>query len=211
MNMLNDEKKILNNSSMEAPDKSVLDEARSQMDTPKTNKKRVWKNVLITFASLAVTALILVMCIPAMLPANSGDPNYITIDQMTTRGVTSLACYNQENGTNICHFDNATNSTAYYYGDKIMIIEEKSVVNGTDVSTLVLFGENTLSYGFEILDNKAPILPNSTYHNIDGIGVQVSTSDGKTHLHFSIGNYGYYLSIEGTNIDWQTIFNDFIN
>ena len=209
--MIKDEKKILNNSALEAPHKSVLDDARSQMDSKRVSNKRILKNVLISFASLALTALILVMCIPAMLPANSGNPNYITIDQMTTQGVTSLASYNQENGTDICHFDNATNSTAYYYDDKIMIIEEKSVVNGIDVSTLVLFGENALSYGFEILDNQAPILPNSTYHDIDGIGVQVSTSDGKTYLHFSIDNYGYYLSIEGTNTDWQTIFNDFIN
>ena len=211
MNMLNDEKKILNNSSMEAPDKSVLDEARSQMDTPKTNKKRVWKNVLIAFASLAVTALILVMCIPAMLPANSGDPNYITIDQMGTENITSIAHYNEENGTNICHFDNASSCIAYYYDDKIMIVEECSISNGIEVSTLVVFCQNTLSYGFEILDNKAPILPNSTYQNIDGIGVQVSTSDGKTYLHFSIGNYGYYLSIDDTDTDWQTIFNDFVN
>ena len=209
--MIKDEKKILNNSALEAPHKSVLDDARSQMDSKRVSNKRILKNVLISFASLALTALILVMCIPAMLPANSGNPNYITIDQMTTQGVTSLASYNQENGTDICHFDNATNSTAYYYDDKIMIIEEKSVVNGIDVSTLVLFGENALSYGFEILDNQAPILPNSTYHSMDGIGVQVSTSDGKTYLHFSIDNYGYYLSIEGTNTDWQTIFNDFIN
>ena len=206
-----DEKKILNSKALEAPDKSVIDNARSQMDTPKRNKKRVWKNVLITFASLAVTALILVMCIPAMLPANSGDPNYITIDQMGTENITSVAHYNEENGTNICHFDNASSSTAYYYDDKIMIVEECSISNGIEVSTLVVFCQNTLSYGFEILDNKAPILPNSTYHNIDGIGVQVSTSSGKTYLHFSVGNYGYYLSIEGTNTDWQTIFNDFIN
>ena len=209
--MIKDEKKILNNSALEAPHKSVLDDARSQMDSKKASNKRILKNVLISFASLALTALILVMCIPAMLPANSGNPSYITIDQMTTQDVTSLASYNQENGTDICHFDNATNSTAYCYDGKIMIIEEKSVVNGIDVSTLVLFGENTLSYSFEILDNQAPILPNSTYHNIDGIGVQVSTSGGKTYLHFSVGNYGYYLSIEGTNTDWQTIFSDFIN
>ena len=209
--MIKNEKKILNNSALEAPHKSVLDDARSQMDSKKASNKRILKNVLISFASLALTALILVMCIPAMLPANSGDPNYITIDQMTTQGVTSLASYNQENGTDICHFDNATNSTAYCYDGKIMIIEEKSVVNDIDVSTLVLFGENTLSYSFEILDNQAPILPNSTYHDIDGIGVQVSTSGGKTYLHFSVGNYGYYLSIEGTNTDWQTIFSDFIN
>ncbi|MBR5174199.1 MAG: hypothetical protein IKW16_04555 [Clostridia bacterium] len=206
-----DEKKILNSKALESPDKSVIDNARSQMDTPKTNKKRVWKNVLITFASLAVTALILVMCIPAMLPANSGDPNYITIDQMGIENITSIAHYNEENGTNICHFDNASSSTAYYYDDKLMIVEECSISNGIEVSTLVVFCQNTLSYGFEILDNKAPILPNSTYHNIDGIGVQVSASDGKTYLHFSIGNYGYYLSIDDTNTDWQTIFNDFIN
>ncbi len=206
-----DEKKILNSKALESPDKSVIDNARSQMDTPKTNKKRVWKNVLITFASLAVTALILVMCIPAMLPANSGDPNYITIDQMGTENITSIAHYNEENGADVCHFDNASSSTAYYYDDKIMIVEECSISNGIEVSTLVVFCQNTLSYGFEILDNKAPILPNSTYHNIDGIGVQVSTSDGKTYLHFSIGNYGYYLSIDDTNTDWQTIFNDFVN
>ena len=209
--MIKDEKKILNNSALEAPHKSVLDDARSQMDSKKASNKRILKNVLISFASLALTALIIVMCIPAMLPANSGNPSYITIDQMTTQDVTSLASYNQENGTDICHFDNASSSTAYYYDDKIMIIEEKSVVNDIDVSTLVLFCENTLSYSFEILDNQAPILPNSTYHNIDGIGVQVSTSSGKTYLHFSVGNYGYYLSIEGTNTDWQSIFNDFIN
>ena len=209
--MIKDEKKILNNSALEAPHKSVLDDARSQMDSKKASNKRILKNVLISFASLALTALILVMCIPAMLPANSGNPSYITIDQMTTQGVTSLASYNQENGTDICHFDNASSSTAYYYDDKIMIVEECSVSNGIEVSTLVVFCQNTLSYGFEILDNKAPILPNSTYHNIDGIGVQVSTSSGKTYLHFSVGNYGYYLSIEGTNTDWQSIFNDFIN
>ena len=211
MNMLNDEKKILNNSSMEAPDKSVLDKARSQMDTPKTNKKRVWKNVLITFASLAVTALILVMCIPAMLPANSGDPNYIALDEMTTENIVSIEEYNAEKNTAILHFDNANSSTAYIYNGKIMIIEEKSISNGTAVSTLVVFAENTLSYSFEILDNQAPILPNSTYHSIDGVGVKVSTSDGKTYLHFSIDNYAYYLQIDGTNTDWQTIFNDFVN
>ena len=209
--MIKDEKKILNNSALKAPHKSVLDDARSQMDSKKASNKRILKNVLISFASLALTALILVMCIPAMLPANSGDPNYITIDQMGIENITSIAHYNEENGTNICHFDNASSCIAYYYDDKIMIVEECSISNGTAVSTLVVFAENTLSYGFEILDNQAPILPNSTYHNIDGIGVQVSTSDGKTHLHFSIGNYGYYLSIDDTDTDWQTIFNDFVN
>lgn len=209
--MIKDEKKILNNSALEAPHKSVLDDARSQMDSKKASNKRILKNVLISFASLALTALILVMCIPAMLPANSGDPNYITIDQMGIENITSIAQYNEENGADVCHFDNASSSTAYYYDDKIMIVEECSISNGIEVSTLVVFCQNTLSYGFEILDNKAPILPNSTYHNIDGIGVQVSTSDGKTHLHFSIGNYGYYLSIDDTDTDWQTIFNDFIN
>jgi hypothetical protein len=213
MNMFNDEKKILNSNSIEAPDKNVLDEARAHMgeQTRKTFNKRILKNVLVSFASFAVTVLILVMCIPAMLPANSGDPNYITLDEMTTKQMASIAEYNQENGTNIHHFDNGKDATAYYFEDKIMCIEEKAKAGNLDVKILVLFAENTLSYGFEILDNQAPILPDSTHHNIEGVGVQVSKSNQKTYLHFSVNNYEYYLEIDGTNADWQTIFNDFVN
>ena len=209
--MLKDENKILNNESLDMPDKSVLDNARSQMASKKSYNKRILRNALISFASLAVTALILAMFIPAMLPANSDDPNYITIDQMATENITSIAQYNQENGTNIYHFDGSTTTTAYYYDDKIMFIEENSTLNNTSVSVLVVFCENTLSYGFEILDNNAPVLPNSTYHNVDGVGVQQSTSNGKTYLHFSVGNYAYNLEIDGENANWQTFFDNFVN
>lgn len=209
--MIKDEKKILNNDALETPDKSLLNDARSQMVSKKATNKRILKNALISFASLAVTALVLVMCIPYMIPANNNDPNYVSIDEMITESITSIEQYNNENGTNIFHFDNAKDSTAYYYEDKVMIIEENSIVDDTAVSVLVLFCENTLSYNFEILNEQTPILPDTTQLNINGIAVQKSTSAGKTFLHFSVDNYKYYLEIAGANADWQTIFDEFVN
>lgn len=209
--MIKDEKKILNSDTLEMPNKSVIDDARSQMVSKRAINKHTLKNVLISFATLAVTALVLVISIPYMIPANNNDPNYVSIDEMTVESIISVEQYNQEKGTNIFHFDNAKNSTAYYYEDKVMIIEENSIVNDTSVSVLVLFCENTLSYNFEILNDKAQILPDTTHHNINGIAVQKSTSAGKTFLHFSVDNYKYYLEIAGANADWQTIFDEFVN
>lgn len=216
MNMFEDEKKILKHDSLESPPKEVLDSARGEMAShrAKSNKKRIWRNVLISFASLAVTALVLVMCMPYMMPANSSDPNYITIDEMTTENILSIEEYNTENGTNIHSFDTPTTATAYYYEGKIMIIEEKSKVGDVDVSALVLFAENTLSYNFEILDNfgnKGAFVPNATLIHIGGIHLQKTNVNDCTFLTFSVDDYSYILEIQGENADWEEIFLDFLN
>ena len=138
--------------------------------------------------------------------------NDVHREDMVIESVTSIEEYNENNSTAFKCFDNSTSTTIYSYNDKLVFIEEESVVNGVEVALLVTVYEST--YGIDYVDifdkTYSPSIldaPSKQYDN----STRVQTFEGKTYIHISDDNWSYDLIVgsleEGVWQEILTLFN----
>lgn len=138
--------------------------------------------------------------------------NDVHRDDMVIENITSIADYNQENGTAFKHFDGSTSTTIYSYNDKLVFIEEMSVVGETQVSMVVTVHESTFGIDYIDIFNKdynPSILdaPKEKYN--DNTYVQIF--EGKTYVQIDDDDCSYNLIINSTDDDvWQDIVDQLV-
>lgn len=138
--------------------------------------------------------------------------NDVHRDDMAIESITSIEQYNKENGTAFKHFDNSKNSTAYFYNDKLVFIEEDCVIDGVEVSMVVTVHESTFGIDYiDIFDKEyTPSIKDAPMERYND-NAYVQILDGKTYVQIDENDCTYNLIIE-TIIDdiWQNIVDQLI-
>ena len=186
--------------------KKTIEQAavENQVTSSKTLPK--WAKITIIVVCATVVAVGLFTASWHLSLYIMGFENDIKLEDMQVENLDSIALYNENNGTAICHFEGSKDTTAYYYNDKIIFIEETSTIDGIDVSLLVIVTENT--YGYDFVDNV-----NSKYFvsindapksQLEEFDVQVF--GGKTYVSFSNDTHEYYIIINSTETEvWKDV------
>lgn len=138
--------------------------------------------------------------------------NDVHRDDMVIENITSIEQYNSENGTAFKHFDNNTSTTTFSYNDKLVFIEEVSVVDGVEVSMVVTIHEST--FGIDYIDifdkDYSPSILDAPSQRYDNASVQIF--DGKTYLHITEEDCSYDLIINSTSDNiWRSILSKLTN
>ena len=135
------ENDILNNKNLDAPDENVLSKAKSILPDKKKyyklNKKQIF-----AIASVCAAILIIVICIPLMIPAQD-DLEYVKNEDLHVNELESIDSFNKDTGKSILHFGSNTYTLEYSYKNKTMFIEEYSSVNDSSIALLVEITGNT--------------------------------------------------------------------
>ena len=209
--MLKDEKKILNSPALDTPDKSVLQDAKAYMPKKKGVNTRLAR-ILAPIACVIVVAVVLGM-IPAMIPANSGDPLFVTIDDMVIESILSIEEYNHSHDTALLHFDNPILTKAYYYNEKLVIFEEVYLVDSVKVELLIDISDKSEQLHFNVITEKCGRgLIDGNWESCDNKELFVGLFNGKTYIKFSCEKNIYYLIIHDTDTRvWKNIFSEFCN
>ena len=136
--------------------------------------------------------------------------NDVHRDDMVIESVISIEEYNEQNGTDFKHFDNIQSTTTYSYNDKLVFIEEVSVVDGVEVSMLVTVLENT--YGIDYIDifdkSYQPSIRDAQKQQYSNVTVYII--DGKAYLQIQDDNCSYDFIINSTEDSvWKAIIDHF--
>ena len=138
--------------------------------------------------------------------------NDVHREDMVIESVLPIKEYNEQNGTDFKHFDNIQSTTTYSYNDKLVFIEEVSVVDGVEVSMVVTIHEST--FGIDYIDifdkDYSPSILDAPSQRYDNASVQIF--DGKTYLHITEEDCSYDLIINSTSDNiWQSILSKLTN
>ena len=138
--------------------------------------------------------------------------NDVHRDDMAIESITSIEQYNKENGTAFKHFDNSKNSTAYFYNDKLVFIEEDCVIDGVEVSMAVTVHESTFGIDYiDIFDKEyTPSIKDASMERYND-NTHILIYKGKTYVQIDENECTYNLIINSTeDAIWQNIVDQII-
>ena len=209
MDMNRYEKDIFDNKNLDAPSDVVLEKARSAMRDEKPRRKLNAKHIF-AIVSACVTALVVILCIPVMMPANS-EMKYIINADLQMVEIDSVERYNEAQHTNILHFAASEASCAYTYQGKTMFLEETSSIDGVHVVLLVEIVSNTMNYNFEKPKEYTSKLPGALPYSVADKTFFRAEYDDEMYLSLNYGDYIYYMKLTGEIANWQNILEKFSN
>lgn len=114
------ENDIFNNKNLDAPDENVLSKAKSILPNKKKRYK-LNKNQIYAIASVCAAILIIVICIPLMIPAQ-GDLEYVRNKDLQVNELESIDSFNKDTGKSILHFGSNTSALEYSYKIKLCLL-----------------------------------------------------------------------------------------
>lgn len=209
--MYKTDKKIITNNNLDKPDKDVLEKAKSIMP----QKRVCWKinaKQITALAASCFVIIIIIVCIPFMLPANDGAQN-IPNSELSIKFIESIDDFNKANDLNILCFGTGEQIMLYEYNDTGVFVEEKCVVNGISLTLLVKLNGSFNDLIFEKETKYIEQLDDASEHIVSGTLVYVSKTSQAVILSFTKDFYRYYMSLSNGEHDdaWLTILENFLN
>lgn len=203
------ENDILNNKNLDAPDENELSKAKSILPDKKKHYK-LNKKQIFAIASVCVAILIIVICIPLMIPAQ-GDLEYVKNEDLQVNELESIDSFNKATSNSILHFGSNTYALEYSYKNKTMFIEEYSSVNDSSIALLVEITGNTAGFIFEKPDEYSKKLIDTKEYRIAEKVFFWTEYDDAIYLMLNYDGIIYYIKIENNLGDWKNTLNFFIN
>ena len=197
------EKEIFDNINLDAPDKSILDRAKSSM--PEKRIRKLNSRQIFAIVSSCITVLVVLICIPFMNPA-SNDMPVIKTDELQSVQIQSIA----ENYPPLFSFGSNYLTTEYLYNNTTVFIEEFSKINNTNVVLLVRFKDNYDNLLFQKQEDYSAFLTNA--HELQLLDKKILwfKVNEKIYLYFSNQNFDYYAVLSDDINDWVNFLKDFL-
>lgn len=203
------DKDILNNKNLDAPTDNVLHKAKSILPQKKQAAKFNSKQI-IAFVSACAVILVVIICIPFMMPANNELP-FVKNTDLEIKEMESIDIYNKNENEQLLHFDSCEASYQYIYCGKTVFIEEVSLQNDVKITLLVEFIENTIDYIFEKQNEYLNFLNATESCDIGNIVVYWFDNGDIICLTFNHNGYKYYMKIDDNSLNWQELLKNLLN
>lgn len=203
------DKDILNNKNLDAPTDNVLHKAKSILPQKKQVAKFNSKQV-IAFVSACAVILVVIICIPFMMPANNDLP-FVKNTDLEIKELESIDIYNKSENKQLLCFDTCEASYQYIYCGKTVFIEEVSYQNDAKITLLVEFVENTVGYVFEKQNEYLDFLNGTESCDIDNNVVYWFDNGNIIYLTFNHNDYNYYMKIDNNSLNWQELLKKILN
>ena len=205
------DKEIMTNNNLDKPNKDVLEKAKSIMPEKKV-RWNINARQITALATSLVIIIIMIVCIPFMLPANDGN-KIIPNSELSIKFIESIEDFNKANDLNILYFETSEQVMVYAYQGIDIFVEEKCVVDGLNVMLLVKVNNNCNDISFEKETEYVELLNYANEYIISGTMVYVSKTSKIVFMSFTKDSYRYYISLLNDKNDdtWITILEKFLN
>ena len=205
------DKEIMTNNNLDKPNKDVLEKAKSIMPEKKV-RWNINARQITALATSLVIIIIMIVCIPFMLPANDGN-KIIPNSELSIKFIESIEDFNKANDLNILYFETSEQVMVYAYQGIDIFVEEKCVVDGLNVMLLVKVNNNCNDISFEKETEYVELLKYTNEYIISGTMVYVSKTSKIVFMSFTKDSYRYYISLLNDKNDdtWITILEKFLN
>lgn len=208
MNMNKYEKEILDNKNLEAPDYDVLSKAKSAMPQKKNRVRLNVKQFWAIFSSCAIVIVVLI-CIPLMLPANTGM-NFVNNMDLICEQIESIQSYNDCENADILYFKSNYKSNKYIYKGKTVLLEEFSSINDSEIVMLVKLNKNSDNSIFEKEEEYNEFLTYNQNYSVSDKTIYWNAVENQIYVYFAYENNTYYIKISDNINDWQNLLNEFL-
>ena len=205
------DKEIMTNNNLDKPNKDVLEKAKSIMPEKKV-RWNINARQITALATSLVIIIVMIVCIPFMLPANNGN-KIIPNSELSIKFIESIEDFNKANDLNILYFETSEQVMVYAYQGIDIFVEEKCVVDGLNVMLLVKVNNNCNDISFEKETEYVELLKYTNEYIISGTMVYVSKTSKIVFMSFTKDSYRYYISLLNDKNDdtWITILEKFLN
>ena len=205
------DKEIMTNNNLDKPNKDVLEKAKSIMPEKKV-RWNINARQITALATSLVIIIVMIVCIPFMLPANNGN-KIIPNSELSIKFIESIEDFNKANDLNILYFETSEQVMVYAYQGIDIFVEEKCVVDGLNVMLLVKVNNNCNDISFEKETEYVELLNYANEYIISGTMVYVSKTSKIVFMSFTKDSYRYYISLLNDKNDdtWITILEKFLN
>ena len=205
------DKEIMTNNNLDKPNKDVLEKAKSIMPEKKV-RWNINARQITALATSLVIIIVMIVCIPFMLPANDGN-KIIPNSELSIKFIESIEDFNKANDLNILYFETSEQVMVYAYQGIDIFVEEKCVVDGLNVMLLVKVNNNCNDISFEKETEYVELLNYANEYIISGTMVYVSKTSKIVFMSFTKDSYRYYISLLNDKNDdtWITILEKFLN
>ena len=205
------DKEIMTNNNLDKPNKDVLEKAKSIMPEKKV-RWNINARQITALATSLVIIIVMIVCIPFMLPANDGN-KIIPNSELSIKFIESIEDFNKANDLNILYFETSEQVMVYAYQGIDIFVEEKCVVDGLNVMLLVKVNNNCNDISFEKETEYVELLKYTNEYIISGTMVYVSKTSKIVFMSFTKDSYRYYISLLNDKNDdtWITILEKFLN
>ena len=207
--MFNNEKKLLTNDNMEKPDEGVLKKARSSM-REKKSKQRLNIKQISAIASACAVLLVLIICIPFMLPASSAM-SFVYNSDLYEEEIESISSFNEIENFDILHFNTSDLTTKYIYNNSIVLLEEYSTSGNTHIKMLVKFDDNCRGLSFQKEEEYTANMQNSKESVICKTSILYSENCDNVCVNFTKHEFSYYVLLVGETSNWQKFIEQLLN
>ena len=205
------DKEIMTNNNLDKPNKDVLEKAKSIMPEKKV-RWNINARQITALATSLVIIIVMIVCIPFMLPANDGN-KIIPNSELSIKFIESIEDFNKANDLNILYFETSEQVMVYAYQGIDIFVEEKCVVDGLNVMLLVKVNNNCNDISFEKETEYVELLNYANEYIISGTMVYLSKTSKIVFMSFTKDSYRYYISLLNDKNDdtWITILEKFLN
>lgn len=206
------DKKVMNNENMPMPCEGALDGAMDEMSKKKTKKPFSWRKFLPIMAT-CVAVLVVIACIPAMIPANSEMPyTHVADDDIQIEVGESIKEYG-----NIKHFSQQPiEAKTYRYGNNICFAQETFNMDGVAVDYIVQL-DDFIGYRFAMKEEFLRNLNGGNYEYIDEYVVLYKQDGDVVYVYITSNlDYEYMLTLDYSNVDsdhmggWKDIIEELL-
>lgn len=202
------DKKIIYNENLEQPRAESLDAAKSYLqENTEHRKTRFSRKTIASFATMGALLLVLVICIPLMLPAFQSDEFFIYTADLTVEEINSVADYNTSELLSFA--ESPTSCRVYYHNIQAVFVKEIRTIDGFTVTYLIKL-KTTLDerYVYELEDDFY-LLKNGNVSNktINGMNIEYIAANDSILIGIDYEGNSYYIKADDTSesADWERI------